>query len=87
MSVHPLAGTSVKTCACHMKGIGGKINHQRSFENKNATILWDFDIHTDRKIHANRSDLIAKNHMKKLVFSMIFSCLMITMYHSKSLKN
>ena len=27
-------------------------------ENKNVTILWDFDIHTDRAIQANRPDML-----------------------------
>ena len=37
-------------------------------ENKNATILWDFDIHTDRKIEANRPDIVVKNHNDKTCF-------------------
>lgn len=38
-----------------MKASGGNIN-------ENATILWDFDIYTDRKIQANRSDIAVKSH-------------------------
>ena len=37
-------------------------------ENKNATILWDFDIHTDRTIQANRPDIAVKNHNDKTCF-------------------
>ena len=42
-----------------MKEIGGSINHQ------NATVLWDFDIHTDRTIQANRPDIVVKIHNDK----------------------
>ena len=31
-------------------------------ENKNATILWDFDIHIDKIIQTNRPDIVVKNH-------------------------
>ena len=34
-------------------------------ENKNATILWDFDIHTDR---TNRPNIVEKNHNDKIYF-------------------
>ena len=37
-------------------------------ENKNATVLWNFDIHTDRTIQANRSDIVVKNHNDKTCF-------------------
>ena len=37
-------------------------------ENKNAIILWDFDIHTDRTIQANRPDIVVKNHNDKTCF-------------------
>ena len=37
-------------------------------ENKNATVLWDFDIHTDRTIQANRPDIVVKNHNNKTCF-------------------
>ena len=37
-------------------------------ENKNATVLWDFDIHTDRTIQANRPDIVVKNHNDKTCF-------------------
>ena len=45
-----------------MKEIGGSINHQ------NATVLWDFDIHTDRTIQANRPDIVVKIHNDKTCF-------------------
>ena len=53
-----------------MIGIDGNINHQKSFENKNATILWDFDIHTDKIIQVNRPrpNIIVKNHNDKTCF-------------------
>ena len=37
-------------------------------ENKNTTILWDFDIHTDNTIQANRPDIVVKNHNDKTCF-------------------
>lgn len=39
-------------------------------ETKNATILWDFPIQTDRKIDANKPDITIKDHINK-------SCLLI----------
>ena len=51
-----------------MKEIGGNINYQNVIENKNAIILWDFDIHTDRSIQANRPDIVVKNHNDKSCF-------------------
>ena len=34
-------------------------------ENKNVTILWDFSIHTDRTIQANRPDIVIKDKVKR----------------------
>ena len=34
-------------------------------EGKNVTILWDFTVHMDRKIDANRPDIIIKNHEER----------------------
>ena len=39
-------------------------------ETKNATILWDFAIHTDRKIDANKPDITIKDHKNNV-------CLMV----------
>ncbi|XP_077969924.1 uncharacterized protein LOC144424459 [Styela clava] len=39
-------------------------------ENENVTILWDFTVHTDKTIGANRPDIIVKDFTKK-------SCLLI----------
>ena len=50
-----------------MKAIGGNINHQ-SGQNKNATISWDFNIHTDRTIQGNRPYLVVKSHNDKTCF-------------------
>ena len=41
-------------------------------EGNYATILWDFTIHTDRSIKANRPDIVMKDHKEK-------SCLLIDM--------
>ena len=37
-------------------------------ENKNTTILWDFDIHTDKTIQENRPGIVIKNHNDKTCF-------------------
>ena len=34
-------------------------------ENEDVTILWDMPIHTDRKITANRPDIVIKDHKTK----------------------
>ena len=34
-------------------------------ENEDVTILWDIPIHTDRKITANRPDIVIKDHKTK----------------------
>ena len=38
-------------------------NHQTEavMENNNTKVLWDFQVHTDRPIRANRPDIIIKN--------------------------
>ena len=41
---------------------------QPVMESTEVTILWDFNIHTDRKIDANRSDIIIKGHRVKTCF-------------------
>ena len=41
-------------------------------ETKNATILWDFSINTDRTIKANRPDIVVKDHKEE-------TCLLIDM--------
>ena len=37
-------------------------------EGENITILWDFSIHTDRSIQANRPDIVIKDHKNKTCF-------------------
>ena len=39
-------------------------------ERKNVTILWDFIVHTDRKIDANRPDIIIKNYEERTCIMM-----------------
>ena len=39
-------------------------------ERKNVTILWDYIVHTDRKIDANRPDIIIKNHEERTCIMM-----------------
>ena len=34
-------------------------------ENEDVTILWDMPIHTDRKITANRPNIVIKDHKTK----------------------
>ena len=38
---------------------------QPVIESTEVTILWDFTIHTDRKIYADRPDIIIKDHREK----------------------
>ena len=48
-------------------------------ENKNAVILWDFDIHTNSAIKANRPDIAVGNHNDKTCFLIV--CLyLVTQY-------
>ena len=35
-------------------------------ENESTTVLWDFSIHTDREIRANRPDIIVKDKTNKV---------------------
>ena len=44
------------------------------FETESARILWDFAIHTNRKICANRPDITIKDHENNpcLLFELIF---------------
>ena len=39
-------------------------------EGKNVTMLWDFNVHTDRKIDVNRPDIIIKNHDERTCIMM-----------------
>ena len=39
-------------------------------EAKNVAILWDLSVHTDRKIDANRLDIIIKNHEERTCIMM-----------------
>ena len=38
-----------------------------SSKRKNVTILWDFTVHTNRKIDANRPDIIIKTHEERII--------------------
>ena len=37
---------------------------------KNVTILWDFIVHPDKKIDANRPDIIIKNYEERTCIMM-----------------
>ena len=39
-------------------------------ERKNVSMLWDFTVHTDRKIDANRTDIITKNQEERTCIMM-----------------
>ena len=41
-----------------------------SSKRKNVTILWEFTVHTDRRIDANRPDIIIKNHEERACIMM-----------------
>ena len=59
-------GVCVKTSVCHMKAIGGIINHQKSLKTKMSPFFWDFDIHTDRIIQVNRPGIPAGIYLLKV---------------------
>ena len=89
---HDRLGQYVHWCLCKNFGLPHESNSwehtpPKFTENKNATILWDFGIRTDRTIQVNRPDIVVKIIMIKLAFSLICLCLVMSMYHSKSLKN
>ena len=63
----------VHWCLCKNFGLPHETNwweHKppKVIENKNPTILWDFDTLTDRTIQANRPDIVVKNHNDKTCF-------------------
>ena len=39
-------------------------------EEKNVTLIWDFTVQTDRKVDANRLDIITKNHEERTCIMM-----------------
>ena len=57
-------GVYVKTCLPY-EGNWWKHKPPKVIENKNANISRDFDIHIERKIQANRPDIVVKNHNNK----------------------
>ena len=44
--------------------------HDRVVEGKNVTILWEFTVHTDRKIDASRPNIIIKYHEERTCIMM-----------------
>ena len=63
----------INWCLCKRFGLPHESNWceqkpPKVTENKNATILWDFDIHIFRIIQANSPDIVAKNHDDKTCF-------------------
>ena len=70
---HDRSGQYIHWCLCNnfcLPHEGNWWEHKapKVIENKNATILWHFDIHTDRKVQANRPDIVVKNHNDKTCF-------------------
>ena len=47
------------------KGVNNNNNNNNNNKNEDVTILWDMPIHTDRKITANRPDIVIKDHKTK----------------------
>ena len=75
---HDRSGQYIHWCLCNnfrLPHEGNWWEHKapKVIENKNATILWHFDIHTDRKVQANRPDIVVKNHNDKTCFLIIMS--------------
>ena len=44
---------------------GGRHHPESVVEGENVTVLWDFSIHTDRTIKANRPDIVIKDKINK----------------------
>ena len=89
---HDRLGQYIHWCLCKNVCLPNERNwceHKppKVIENKNPTILWDFDIHTDRAIQTNRPRIVVKNHNDKTCYLLMCLCLVIAMYHSKSLEN
>ena len=70
---HDRLGQYIHWCLCKNFCLPNERNwweHKppKVIENKNTTILWDFDIHTDRAIQTNRPRIVVKNHNDKTCF-------------------
>ena len=73
LSGHNRLGQYIHWCLCEILDLPHESNcwkHKplKVMENKNATILWNFDILNDRTIRANRPDIVIKNHNKTCFF-------------------
>ena len=70
---HDRLGQLIHRCLCKNVGLPHESNwweHKLSYviENKNAIILWGFDIYTDRTIQIHRPDFVVKNNDKTSCF-------------------
>ena len=70
---HDRLGQYIHWCLCKNFCLPNERNwweHKppKVIENKNTTILWDFDIHTDRAIQTNRPRIVVKNYNDKTCF-------------------
>ena len=70
---HDRLGHYILWCLCKDFGLPHESNwweHKppKVIENKNATTVWDFDIHTDRTIHVIRPGMAVKTHNDKSCF-------------------
>ena len=61
-------GVCVKTFVWHIKRNWWEHKPPKVIENKNTNILWDFEIHNDRAIQANKPDTVAEIHNDKTCF-------------------
>ena len=89
---HDRLGQYIHCCLCKNFCLPHERNRQahkppKVTENKNATILSDFDIHTDRTIQANCSDIVVQNHNDKTCYLIDISVPSDTNVSLKSLKN
>ena len=73
LNQHDRLGQYIDWCLCKnfclpYEKIWWEHKPPKVIENKNVTILWDFDIHTERTSQTNRPDIAVKNHKDKTCF-------------------
>ena len=66
-------GQHIHWCLCKIVSLPHESNKwehipPKVIENKNATISWDFNIHTEKTIQENRPHIVVRNHNDKTCF-------------------
>ena len=83
-SLNTSIGTSVNITKPHTIKTGININ-QNLLLKQSAEILWDFVIHTDRKIDANKPNITIKDHKNNsfLLVELMFQLENLEKYQNK----